>query len=672
MKRDKMGERKIFKTLMTSEEALAKLDKHCKIIPIGIEKRPLLDSSGMILADDIVSSLDVPNFDKASMDGYALIASDTFGTKEDQPITLEIIGISQPGSSPSGEVKTGQAIEIGTGAPMPSGANSVVMVEYTQAINNALRIFRAVSPGENITPAGSDKMAGELLLRKEQRISPREIGVLAAVGIDKVAVYRKPKVAVISIGNELVEPGNVLKYAHIFDINSNTISASVLENGGLPLKPVIVADDKAKIKNAIKNALQEADIILTSASTSAGAGDMLNKVIEELGDPGIIAHGLTLKPGKPTLIAVIKERPLIGLPGYPTSALMIFNLVVAPIIRRMAALADENETPIIEAKIARKVFSDKGRRELLPVHLISSLDGFSVYPVAYGSGAISTISLADGYVDIPKNQEFLEEGDEVKVKLFSPKVQPTDLLIIGSHCTGIDLLLQHMCIRTPNLIFKVVNIGSLGGFEAVVRGEADIAGLHILDEQTGEYNAPYLRHQNLSGQVSLIRGYSREQGLIVANGNSKGIVSFEDILRDDVIFLNRNPGSGTRMLIDLKLKKLAKSKKVSFNDLKKKIGGYNIEAKSHQAVAASIAQGKANVGVGIKTVAQLYNLEFIHLANEMYDFLIPSNRAEKKSVKLFFNTLRSKEFKNDILNKMPGLKPDSLAGKIIDENNIDM
>lgn len=665
-----MVERKIFKTLMSSEEALAKLDEHCKIEPIGIENIPLLDASGMILADDIVSSLDVPNFDKASMDGYALIASDTFGTKEDQPITLEIIGVSQPGSMPSGEVKHGQAIEIGTGAPMPGGANSVVMVEYTQTINNELRVFRAVSPGENITPAGSDKMVGELILRKGQRISPREIGVLAAVGLGEVTVYRKPKVAVISIGNELIEPGNVLKYAQIFDINSNTISTSVLENGGLPLKSVIVGDDKATIKNAVKNALQKADIILTSASTSAGAGDMLNKVIEELGDPGIIAHGLTLKPGKPTLIAVIKKRPLIGLPGYPTSALMIFNLVVASIIRRMAGLPEASETPIIDAKVARKVFSDKGRRELLPVHLISSLNGFSVYPVAYGSGAISTMALADGYVDIPKNQEFLEEGDDVKVELFSPEIQPTDLLIIGSHCTGIDLLLQHMRTRIPSLIFKVVNIGSLGGFEAVVRGEADIAGVHILDEQTGEYNTPYLRRQNLSDQVSLIRGYSREQGLIVAKGNSKGIISLEDILRDDVIFLNRNPGSGTRVLIDLKLKALAKSKKLSFNDLKKKIGGYNVEAKSHQAVAASIAQGKANVGVGIRTVAHFYNLEFIHLANEMYDFIIPSNRSEKKAVKLFFSTLRSKEFKNDILKKMPGFKPNSLTGKIIDENKI--
>ena len=662
-----MVERKIFKTLMSSEDALIKLDKHCRIEPKEIEKRTILDSSGMIIADDIVSNLDVPNFDKASMDGYAIVASDTFGAKEDQPIKLEITGVSQPGAPPSGTINTGQAIEVGTGAPIPGGANSVVMVEYTQIINKELRVYRAVSPGENITPAGSDKRAGEIVLRKGQIISSREIGVLAAIGLNKVPIYRKPKVAIVSIGNELVKPGNVLEYAQIFDINSNSVSASVLENGGSPLKPVIVGDNKGIIKDAVINALQKADIVLTSGSTSAGAGDILNTVIEEFGYPGIIVHGLTLKPGKPTLIAVINKKPLIGLPGYPTSALMIFKLIVAPIIRKMAGLPVNNEEPNISANVARKVFSIKGKRELMPVHLISSLSGFSVYPVAYGSGAISTMALADGYVDIPKNQEFLEEGEEVQVKLFSPNVQLADLLIIGSHCTGIDLILQHMRTRMPNLVFKVVNIGSLGGFNAVLRGEADISGVHILDENTNEYNIEQLRSQKLFDQVSLIRGYSREQGFIVTKGNTKDITSLSDLLRDDIVFLNRNPGSGTRILIDFKLKVLAKSMNLSFNDIKKKIDGYNVEAKSHQAIAASIAQGKADVGIGIKTVAHFYNLDFIHLDDEMYDFLIPSNRAEKKAVKLFFSTLNSKEFKKDLSKKMPGLKPSSLTGRVMDK-----
>ena len=662
-----MVERKIFKTLMSSEDALIKLGKHCKIEPKEIEKRAILDSSGMIIADDIVSSLDVPNFDKASMDGYAVVASDTFGAKEDQPIKLEITGVSQPGAPPSGTINTGQAIEVGTGAPIPGGANSVVMVEYTQIINKELRVYRAVSPGENITPAGSDKRAGEIVLRKGQIISSREIGVLAAIGLNKVPIYRKPKVAIVSIGNELVKPGHVLEYAQIFDINSNSVSASVLENGGSPLNPVIVGDNKRIIKDAVISALQEADIVLTSGSTSAGAGDILNTVIEEFGYPGIIVHGLTLKPGKPTLIAVINKKPLIGLPGYPTSALMIFKLIVAPIIRKMAGLPVNNEEPNISANVARKVFSIKGKRELMPVHLISSLSGFSVYPVAYGSGAISTMALADGYVDIPKNQEFLEEGEEVQVKLFSPNVQLADLLIIGSHCTGIDLILQHMRTKMPNLVSKVVNIGSMGGLNSILRGEADISGVHILDENTNEYNIEQLRSQKLFDQVSLIRGYSREQGFIVTKGNTKDITSLSDLLRDDIVFLNRNPGSGTRILIDFKLKVLAKSMNLSFNDIKKKIDGYNVEAKSHQAIAASIAQGKADVGIGIKTVAHFYNLDFIHLDDEMYDFLIPSNRAEKKAVKLFFSTLNSKEFKKDLSKKMPGLKPNSLTGRIMDK-----
>ena len=224
-----------------------------------------------------------------------------------------------------------------------------------------------------------------------------------------------------------------------------------------------------------------------------------------------------------------------------------------------------------------------------------------------------------------------------------------------------------MRTKMPNLVSKVVNIGSMGGLNSILRGEADISGVHILDENTNEYNIEQLRSQKLFDQVSLIRGYSREQGFIVTKGNTKGITSLSDLLRNDIVFLNRNPGSGTRILIDFKLKVLAKSMNLSFNDVKKKIDGYNVEAKSHQAIAASIAQGKADVGIGIKTVAHFYNLDFIHLDDEMYDFLIPSNRAKKKAVKLFFSTLNSKEFKKDLSKKMPGLKPSSLTGRVMDK-----
>ncbi|MFQ6135019.1 MAG: molybdopterin biosynthesis protein, partial [Nitrososphaerales archaeon] len=516
-----------------------------------------------------------------------------------------------------------------------------------------------------IMPAGSDIMTGELVLRRWQPISPREVGVLAAVGLDKVKVYRKPRVAIISTGNELVQPGRTLQYAQVYDINSGSIATSIIENGGISLKPIIVRDDRASIKKALTSALQEADIILTSGSTSVGAGDILYRVIDELGPPGIIAHGLTVKPGKPTILAVTRGRPLIGLPGYPTSALMIFHLIVAPIIRRMAGLPESGEAPLIDAKVAVKIFSAKGRRELLPIQLISSKEGFSVYPIGLGSGAISSMALADGYIDIPKNQEYLEEDEDVKVRLFSSELHPADLIIIGSHCTGIDLLLQHMRNHTPSLTFKVVNTGSLGGFKSVERGEADIAGVHLLDEDTGEYNTSFLQRFNLTGRARLIRGYRREQGLIVAKGNPKGIRGLEDILRRDVTFINRNRGSGTRVLTDIRLKSMAEERGVPFEELKKGVTGYDVEAKSHSAVAAAVAQGRADAGLGIKTVAHFYNLDFIQIVDERYDFLTPAGRADKEAVKLLFDTLRSREFQKDLQKKMPGLKATSETGMVL-------
>ncbi|MCL4437135.1 MAG: molybdopterin biosynthesis protein [Thaumarchaeota archaeon] len=666
-----MSGRKIFKTLTSAEEALSKLEDYCRIEPVGAEEVSLLEAYGRVLAQDVVSSVDVPGFDRVTMDGYAVKASDTFEAKEDSPIKLRLTGVSQPGDKSVSQVRSGEAVEVGTGADMPRGANAVVMVEYTQSNGDTLNVFKAVSPGENVMSAGSDIMTGELVLRRGQRVSPREVGVLAAVGHKSIKVYRKPRVAVISTGNELVQPGEKLGQAQIYDINSSSISASILENGGVPLEPRIVRDDPKTIKQTVTDALQQADLILTSGSTSAGAGDILYRIIGDMGSPGILVHGLSVKPGKPTIIAAVNSKPIIGLPGYPTSALMIFHLVVVPIVRRMAGLPETREAPLVEARTAGRIFSEKGRRELLPVHLISSRRGYVVYPVGLGSGAISSLALADGYIDIPKNQEFLDEGEKVNVRLLSSELRPADLIFMGSHCTGVDLLLQRLRDTSPNLTYKVVNNGSVGGFRAVERGEADIAGVHLLDEASGEYNVPFIAHFGLKGRALLVRGYNREQGLIVAKGNPKKIQDFKDLLRSDVIYINRNLGAGTRVLADIRLKKLAESEDISFDEVKRRIQGYDVEAKSHSAVAAAVAQRRADVGLGIRTVAYFYGLDFIPVADEMYDFLIPVSSSSKDVVKRFLEVLRSKEFQADLRQKMPGLEATAETGKIIANGKIE-
>jgi putative molybdopterin biosynthesis protein len=654
--------RKIFKTLISVDEAIRRIEDNCKIEPLGFETVFLGKSSGRILAEDIISKIDVPNFNRASMDGYAVKATDTFQASDDSPMQMRIIGVSEPGDNRNYQLRTHEAVEVGTGAPIPSGANSVVMVEYTKSIGDKLNVYRAVSPNENIMFSGADIRTGELVLRRGQTITPTDVGVLAAIGQRKIKVFRKPIVGIISTGNELVEPGKNLRGSQIFDINSYSIYQSVLENGGFSLDPVIVKDDARIIRKTLVEMINKTDILLTSGSTSAGSGDLIHDLLDEIGIPGILAHGLDVKPGKPTIIASINSKPIVGLPGYPTSALIIFQLIVAPLIRKMAGLPRFNEQTILVGRTARRIYSAKGRRELMTVQLVKSEKGLLAFPVDFGSGAISSLALADGYIDISKNQEFIEENEEVEIKLLSPKLVPADLVIIGSHCTGLDLIYQHVIKRIPDFRLKIINNGSTGGLDSIKKGQADIAGIHLLDEKTGEYNIPYIKGSTRKS-ANLFRGYNREQGLMIPKGNPKNISNISDILRKDVVFINRNRGSGTRILIDKWIKEISAKKKTALEKLKMEINGYDIEAKSHSAVAATISQGKADVGVGIKTAAMAYNLDFIKLADEKYDFLINRARKEKAGVKLFLDILNSQEFKLSLEKKMSGLRAISNTGK---------
>jgi len=408
-------------------------------------------------------------------------------------------------------------------------------------------------------------------------------------------------------------------------------------------------------------------MVLTSGSTSAGAGDLVYRIIDKLGKPGVLVHGISVKPGKPALVAVVDGKPLIGLPGYPTSALTIFHALVAPILREMSGLA-RRSTVSLDASLAFKTTAAKGRRELLPVHLTRAGTGeYLAYPTTGGSGAITSFSLSDGYIDIPDNVEFLEEGEQVKVNLFGAGLTPADLVVIGSHCVGIDALIGLIRKRSPGYVAKVINTGSLGGLHAIKRGEADVAGIHLLDEATGEYNVPFYRRFELERRAVLVRGYSREQGLILPKGNPRGIHGFEEILGSELSFMNRNRGSGTRMLVDLHLSKTAKSKGIDTNQLTRSIRGYSTEAKSHSAVAAAVAHGRADVGVGIRTVAETYGLDFAKIGDESFDFLVARDRLDKQAVGAFLGALRSSEFAALLTEKTPGLATSPSTGTVLAE-----
>jgi len=658
--------RKVFRELVSVEEAQRRLYEHFKPQPLGVDVVPLAKSYGRVLGEGVEAQIDVPPFDRATMDGFVVYAEDTFGAEEERPVVLGVVGQVGAGERLETDFGRGQAVEISTGAPIPKGGNAVVMVEYTWQEGSSLKVYRPVAPGENIMAAGSDIMAGELVLRKGAILTPRDIGVLASLGVTELKVFKRPKVAVISTGNEIVSPGSPLEYGKIYDINAYSISASVTECSGEPIFSGVVRDKPEALRLKIREGLQNADVVIASGGTSAGVGDLLYRIINSLGTPGILVHGVSVKPGKPLIIAVVDGKPLFGLPGYPTSTLMTFDVFVQPVLREMAGLKPEVERKTIQAKTAEKIYLPEGRREYLPVNVIrNETKEYTVYPVPGGSGAITTLAEADGFIEISENRTFLEEGERVQVELFSSELKPADLMIIGSHCIGIDILLELLRKKHIGFTQKVINVGSSGGLAAIRRGEADIAGTHLIDEETGEYNLSFLKRHGIADKAVLIRGYNRQQGLIIPKGNPKNIQGFQDILQKNLSFVNRNPGSGTRILLDINIRNIVQDREPDFKQTVSKINGYQVEAKSHTSVALAVLQGKADIGLGIKAVAERYELDFIPVVDEKYDFVIQKSRLQRQPIQAFLDVLRSEDFKEELKKRAPGLVPTKETGKMV-------
>ena len=656
--------RKVFRELVTLEEAFQKIMETFKPRPLDMEKVPLTEALGRVLAEDVYSPLDVPSFDRATMDGYAVRAQDTYGADEENPVRLTLIGRVEAGEAPSFTVREREAGEVATGAPLPHGADAVVPVEYTSLKGEIIKAYRAVHPGENVASAGSDLMAGELALWRGSLLTPREIGVLAAIGMAEVPCYVKPKVYVASTGGELTEPGKPLIHGKIYNINSYSLMAAVAETGCQPIHFGIIPDEAEKLKEKIQEGIGQGDLFMVSGGTSAGAGDLLYRVVESLGE--ILFHGVAVRPGKPTLAAKIEGKPFFGLPGYPASALMVFHRLFSPFLRAMAGLPLEAEESWVKARAGEKIFSAQGRRDLIPVHVVEAQEkGYTVFPLEGGSGAITSLADADGFLEIHENKTLLEEGEPVKVRLFGIKLKPAHLTIIGSHCLGLETLLRLLREEKPDTSFKVVSTGSMGGLAALRRGLADLAGIHLLDPETGQYNISFIKRYGLEGKTALFRGYLRRQGFLLLKENPKGFKGIEDLLRPDVKFINRNRGSGTRMLLDFYLAKLAEERSLKLEDLAEKIKGYSWEVKSHSAMAMAILQGRADVGLGVESAASLYGLEFIPLATEQYDFAVKLDRLEKPAVKAFLQTLSSERFKEILKVEVKGLLPTPETGRRI-------
>ncbi len=607
-----------FLNVISRDEAEARFHRHLKLEPLGNERLPLSAGLDRVLAEDMASPVDVPAFDRSNVDGFAVRAADTFSAMEESPCHVRLNAeVLSPGIAPKEIVGPNIATTIATGGMLPRGADAVVMVEDTDIVDTPdgprLEVTRAVTAGQNVTYAGTDIARGETVLRRGQHLSSRELGVLAAVGLAEVLVFRRPRVAILSTGDEIVPPGEPLRPGAVYDSNLVILSAAVTELGGEPIPLGVVNDEESALTRILKEALQY-DVVLLSGGTSKGAGDLSYRVVSQMvKDPGIVAHGVALKPGKPICLAVTNGKPVAILPGFPTSAIFTFHEFVAPVIRRLAGRT-ETRRETRQARLPMKINSDKGRTEYTLVSLMQSDQGLTAYPMGKGSGSVTTFSNADGFITIGQQTEILEAGTEVDVHLLGRTLEPADLVIIGSHCIGVDLLLGLM--HQKGFSTKSLFVGSLGGLSAAKRGECDLAGVHLLDPQTGEYNVPFLTED-----LRLIPGYTRMQCLVFRPDDPRfaGVDSALEFFRialadESCTMVNRNAGSGTRILIDQHLGS-------------HRPAGYALQPKSHNAVAAAIQQGRADWGVAIETVARNYGLSSIPLKAEHYDFVSPKSRV---------------------------------------------
>ena len=615
-----------FLDVVDRDTATARFHRHLKLRPLGAETVPLSQALGRVLARAVIADVDVPGFDRASVDGFAVRADDTVGASERTPKALALNGeILTPGMVPQLTVAPGTATLIATGGMVPRGADAVIVVEHTETRDDdgstVIEVRRAAAAGQFVAFAGSDMARGETVLRTGQALTSREIGMLAAVGCAAVEVWRRPLIAIISTGDEIVAPGEPIRPGAVYDSNAAILSAAVEEAGGCAKPLGIGADDEAVLSRLVDEGLATCDMVILSGGTSKGAGDLCYRAISSFNDPGIVVHGVALKPGKPLCLAVTGGKPIVILPGFPTSAIFTFHEFVAPVIRAFAGLQPE-QAERRPAILPMRIASERGRTEYLMVSLVrgDNEGPLAAYPNSKGSGAVTAFSQADGFITIGQHVESVPAGTPVEVQLIG-QAHLADLVIIGSHCVGLDVLIGRL--QSEGISVKALNVGSTGGLAAAKRGECDIAAIHLMDPATGEYNRPFL-----TAALELVSGYRRLQGIVYRKGDPRFEgQSLEDaiggaISTPECLMVNRNAGSGTRILTDRLLGGATPA-------------GYWSQPKSHNAVGVAVAQNRADWGIAIETIARQYGLGFIPAQDEHYDFIVPRARLARPAVQRF-------------------------------------
>lgn len=581
------------------------------------EEVDLVNSLNRVTSKAVYAKASSPNYNAAAMDGILVQAENTIGATDRNPKILE---------------EDKDFIYVNTGNVVKNPYDSVIMIEdVIQLEKGKIQILKSSHPWQHIRPIGEDIIATEMILPSKHQIRPIDIGALIAGGIKKVEVYKKPELGIIPTGSEIVDEIDNLKVGNIVDSNSRVFEAMIIENHGIPNRYSPVKDDYETLKTKVLKGVEENDILLVVAGSSAGSKDYTAKIIEDLGE--VVIHGVALKPGKPTILGIIEGKPIIGIPGYPVSAYLVFETFVKPLILEFMGLKEEKDL-FTEAIISKKITSSLKSRELVRVNLGYVDDKLIATPLTGGAGVTMSLVKADGIAIIPQALEGVEAGSIVNVKLLKSLNRIKETIVsIGSHDMIMDILSDMTKLTSGH-------VGSMGGILAMRRGECHIAPIHLLDMETGGYNKSYVEKYFSGKKMALIRGVKRHQGFIVEKGNPKNIESFRDLLREDVIYVNRQRGAGTRILLDYYLDR----EKIDIEDIE----GYDREMTTHMAVATAVQTGSATAGLGIYSAAKALDLSFVNVALENYDFLVAEKLLEDKRIKEFIKALQSKEFKDRV------------------------
>lgn len=589
-----------------------------------VEVIPTREALGRVTAQPIYAKVSMPNFHASAMDGIAVKAETTYGADEQHPVRLRHLV---------------DYVEVDTGDPIPNGFDAVIMIENVHQIDEeTLEILEAVAPWQHIRPIGEDVVIGEVIVPDRHRLRPVDLGALLAGGNVTVPVFRKPRVAIIPTGTELIEPSENVAEGQIIEFNGTVFAAYLQEWGAEPVYHGIVQDDYEMIKRAVKTALQGADMVLLNAGSSAGREDFTVHVVEELGE--VLTHGVATRPGKPVVVGVIEEKPVIGLPGYPVSAYLNLEWFARSLVYHYYGLL-QPERQRIKATVGRRIVSVMGAEDFIRV-TIGCMDGqFIANPLTRSAGVTMSMVRADGLLRIPPGNLGYEQGEIVEVELYRPLEQIQNTIVsTGSHDLSMDVLHSLLRKKNPERFLVSSHVGSMGGILAIQKGEAHIAGVHLFDEESGEYNQSYVEKYMKDKEVVLVQLVYRQQGLFVKKGNPLGISSVRDLVQPGITYINRQRGAGTRLLFDYLLKQEAVDRDGIY--------GYSREAVSHLSVAAAVAGGTADVGLGIYSAAAAMDLDFIPVAEERYDLLMSQAFYHSSQGKELLACIRSEEFASEM------------------------